>query len=86
MTVKAQTQYTIRNVPRSVDRALRKRALAQRRSLNAILLEALTDAAAVAKEPRLHDDLDHLIGSWIHEPEIDRALDDQRTVDLRDWR
>ena len=85
MVAKAFNQYTIRGVPRSVDRALRKRAVDQGRSLNAILLEVLTDAAAVAKTPRVHDDLDHLIGTWVHDPETDRALDDQRKVDPRDW-
>lgn len=85
MAVKASTQYTIRGVPRSVDRALRKRADDQGRSLNAILLEVLTDAAAVAKAPRVHDDLDHLIGTWVHDPETERALADQRKVDPRDW-
>ncbi len=83
--MKARTQYTIRNVPRPVDRALRSRAAERGLSLNAVLLEVLTSAAAVAKEPRMHDDLDHLIGSWVHDPETDRALDAQRKVDLRDW-
>lgn len=86
MAVKAQAQYTIRNVPRSVDRALRKRAAEQGRSLNTILLEALATAASVANEPRVHDDLDHLIGSWVHDPATERALDEQRKVDPRDWR
>ncbi len=85
MKAKARVQYTIRDVPRSVDRALRKRAVDQGRSLNAIVLEVLATAAAVAKEARVHDDLDHLIGSWVHDPETDRALDEQRKVDLRDW-
>lgn len=83
--MKARTQYTIRNVPRAVDRALRSRAAERGLSLNAVLLEVLTSAAGVGKEPRVHDDLDHLIGSWVHDPETDRALDTQRTVDLRDW-
>ncbi|MCC6525021.1 MAG: hypothetical protein IT373_20370 [Polyangiaceae bacterium] len=85
MKVQARVQYTIRDVPRSVDRALRKRAVDQGRSLNAVVLEVLATAAAVAQAPRVHDDLDHLIGSWVHDPETDRALDEQRKVDLRDW-
>jgi hypothetical protein len=85
MVTKAAAQYTIRNVPPSVDRALRKRAQAQGRSLNAILLEALASAASVAREPRTYRDLDHLIGSWVHDPETDRALDEQRRVEPGDW-
>lgn len=85
MSSKAARQYTIRNVPASVDRALRRRAQAQGRSLNTILVEALAAAASVASEPRVHTDLDHLIGSWVDDPETDRALAEQRTVDPRDW-
>lgn len=85
MAAKSSTQYTIRNVPPSVDRTLRKRAQAQGRSLNDVLLEALSAAASVAKEPRTYADLDHLIGTWVHDPETERALAEQRTVDARDW-
>ena len=85
MSEKAPTQYTIRNVPASVDRALRKRAAEQGRSLIAILLAAIASAASVAREPRTYADLDHLIGTWVPDPDTDRALVDQRAVDLRDW-
>ena len=84
--MKAHAQYTIRNVPRSVDRALRSRAAERGLSLNAVLLDVLSTATAVAKEPRAYDDLDHLIGSWVHDRATDRALDEQRQVDPRDWR
>ena len=79
-------QYTIRNVPSSVDRALRRKAADKRKSLNSILLDALEKEAGVGAEARLHHDLDHLIGSWIGDPAVDRALKDQRKLDPRDWK
>lgn len=39
-------QYTVRNVPKEVDRALRKRAKEGKVSLNQVILEALTEEEA----------------------------------------
>lgn len=82
---KQKRQYTIRNVPRSVDRALRQRARDEGKSLNLILLEALSKEVGVGAEPELHHDLDALIGSWIHDPETEKALSEQRKINPRDW-
>ena len=82
----AKKQFTIRNVPRSIDQALRKKAERQRKSLNTVLLEALAKDAAVGVESRVYNDLDHLIGSWVSDPETDAALGEQRQVDPKDWK
>lgn len=42
--------------------------------------------AGVGVPPRAYDDLDGLIGSWVADPEIDKALSEQRVADPRDWR
>ena len=44
----AGMQYTIRKVPKAVDRALRARAKAQGKSLNQLALEALAQQAGVS--------------------------------------
>lgn len=86
MKVKATvTQYTLRNVPDSVDRALRRRAKQQNLSLNALLLDVLRAATGEPEQARPHDDLDHLIGSWQRDSETDRALSEQRRVVAGDW-
>lgn len=82
---KKATQYTIRNVPPSVDRALRKKAALAKTSLNRLLLKAIEREAGVAAEPVVHRDLDHLIGSWVADPAVDKALADQRKIDPADW-
>jgi hypothetical protein len=79
-------QYTIRGVPRSVDRALRRKAREQGKSLNAFVIEALRTAAGVAAEAPEHHDLDAFIGSWVEDPETEAALREQRTIDEADWR
>ncbi len=77
-------QYTIRNVPASVDRALRRRAAAAKVSLNTLLLRAL-EAEAGVSHARERNDLDAFFGSWIADPRVERALADVRRVEPGDW-
>jgi hypothetical protein len=78
-------QYTIRNVPHSVDRALRRKAAARKISLNALVLQTLEIEAGVSAEARERHDLDGFFGSWVPDPKVERALAEQRRVDPRDW-
>ena len=78
-------QYTIRNVPAEVDRALRKQARANSKSLNETAVEALRRAVG-GDAPVRHHDLDDLIGTWVEDPEFDRILEAQRQIDEELWR
>jgi hypothetical protein len=78
-------QYTIRSISPGLDRALRKKARERGLSLNAMVLQALEAEAGVTARPRLYDDLDDLIGSWVPDKAVDRALAEQRQVDPGDW-
>ena len=77
------TQYTIRSVSDALDRAVRQRARSERKSINAIVVEALTRGMDIGVE---HTDLDHLIGTWEEDPGFDRAVADFGRVDEDDWR
>ena len=79
-------QYTIRAVPAEVDRALRQRARREAKSLNAVVVEALTRSLGLEAEPVRHTDLDHLIGTWQEDPEFDRAVADFERVDHEAWK
>ena len=81
-----QHQYTIRQVPPSVDHALRQRARRLGRSLNQIALEALTREAGVEGRPERYTDLDGFFGSWVRDAAVDRALAEQRRVDDALWK
>jgi hypothetical protein len=85
MTTKRH-QYTIRNVPPRVDRALRTKAAERGLSLNALLLAALQAEAGVDGPPRAYHDLDDLFGSWVPDRAVERALAEQRQVEPGDWR
>jgi plasmid stability protein len=61
------SQYTIRNVPDEVDRELRRRARALKRSLNTVALEALAAAAGTPNASHRHSDLDAFFGSWVRD-------------------
>jgi hypothetical protein len=79
-------QYTIRNVPKVVDRALRRRADRTAKSLNEVALEALARGAGVENEAAEHRDLDFLFGSWVEDPAVEQALAEQRTIDRNLWK
>ena len=67
-------QYTLRSVPADIDRALRRRAKADDKSLNTVAIEALSR------------DLDALIGSWQEDPGFDQAIADFERVDEEAWK
>jgi hypothetical protein len=79
-------QYTVRDVPAAVDRALRRRAREEGKSLNQLLRDALTTQVGGVTSPVVHHDLDALAGTWDDDPEFDRALAEQDRVDEAMWR
>jgi hypothetical protein len=78
-------QYTVRDVPAHVDRALRRRASEEGKSLNQLLRDTLTKEAAGGVDVLYHD-LDAIAGTWEDDPEFDRAIAEQDRVDEAMWR
>lgn len=78
-------QYTIRNVPKNLDQALRRQAHRENKSLNQVVLEALMRALGLMDEPVRHRDLSDVGGTWVDDPETERALAEQRRVDPDLW-
>lgn len=79
-------QYTLRKVPRAVDTRLRKRARAERRSLNSVALEALAKGAGVSDQAGAQRDLRDIAGTWVEDPEFERARAAHRRIDKHLWR
>lgn len=67
-------QYTIRSVPARIDRALRRRAKQEAKSLNAAAVEALARGLQLDMAHVEFTDLDPLIGSWQEDPAFDDAV------------
>ena len=79
-------QYTIRAVPPAIDRALRRRAKQEAKSLNAVAVEALARGLELDAKLVEHTDLDALVGSWQEDKAFDRAVADFERVDEEEWK
>lgn len=80
------SQYTIRAVPSPIDRALRRRARQEAKSLNTVALEALARGLELDAQPVEHTDLDALVGSWQEDKAFDQAVADFERVDEDAWK
>ena len=76
-------QYTIRGVPREVDRILRQKAAQRKQSLNQVILDELTLATVGHKQ---RADFSDLVGRWTPDPAFDEILAAQRQIDWDKWK
>ena len=77
----------MRSVPAHVDKALRRKADKERKSLNEVLRNALIrEAEGTGLADRVYTDLDALVGSWVDVPGFDDAIQAQDRVDEALWR
>lgn len=74
-------QYTIRNIPETLDEALRRAARDQGKSLNEIAIEALARGAGVTQDRSRQRDLSDIAGTWRKDVAFDNALAAQDTID-----
>jgi hypothetical protein len=79
-------QYTIRNIPRRLDRVLRAKAKAERKSLNEVTLETLEAGAGLTGQPVKRRDLSDIAGSWVEDPETEAVLREFDRIDPEKWR
>jgi plasmid stability protein len=79
-------QYTIRGISERLDAKIRERAAAEGRSINETVLEALKAGLGVSDRMVRYDDLDDLAGTWVNDPEFDRAIDEMHRVDPELWK
>ena len=81
-------QYTIRQIPRNIDKALRAKAKAEGKSLNQAAVEALRAGLGVVNQPTKKRDLSDLVGTMT--PEDSKAMEEVRElfdrVDEDVWR
>jgi hypothetical protein len=79
-------QYTLRDIPPTVDSELRRRAKAQGKSLNTVAVEALIQGAGLGEAPIRQRDLSDVTGTWHEDREFDQAIADQDQLDEQLWR
>ncbi len=79
-------QLTIRNVPRRLNAALRQKAAQAKTSMNSAAIEAMERGLGLSDEPVRHRDLDFLAGTWVEDPEFDKAVAAQRKIEPEMWK
>jgi hypothetical protein len=82
----AGMQYTLRQIPREVDSALRRKAKQEGKSLNEVAIEALARGAGLGQKPAENHDLDFAIGTWVEDAEFDKIIEEQRQIDPEMWK
>jgi hypothetical protein len=83
MKMQAPVQYTIRGIPREVDRVLRQKAARRKQSLNQVVVDELTSATM---GNRRRTDFSDVTGRWTPDPGFDEILAAQRQVDWDKWK
>jgi len=79
-------QYTLRNIPPGLDRALRRRAREQGKSLNDAAIDAMQRGVGGGAEPVRYRSLRDLAGTWIDDPDFDAAIVEQDRIEPHLWR
>jgi hypothetical protein len=80
---------TLRNIPPSVEKAIRAKARQKKISVNRAVIELLEERVGIAERKRvLHHDLDRFVGSWTRDEarQFDRLLQDMRQIDPEIWK
>ena len=78
-------QYTVRNIPETLDDELRRRARREGKSLNEVALEAMARGVGHCGDPVRYRDLSDVAGTWKDDPEFDSAIDELDRVDPELW-
>lgn len=76
-------QYTVRGIPREVDRALRRKAAQRKLSLNQVIVEELTAGTVGARK---RADFQDVAGQWTPDPAFDENIATQRQIDSDQWK
>ena len=76
-------QYTIRGIPREVDRSLRQKAALRKQSLNQLIVEELSMATSGRRRKANFTDL---VGQWTPDPGFDEIMAAQRKIDPDKWK
>jgi hypothetical protein len=79
-------QYTIRNVPETLDEALRRVARERGKSLNEVAIEALARGSGITQDRSRQRDLGDIAGTWRKDSAFDSALAAQDTIDEEMWK
>lgn len=78
-------QYTLRNIPPVLDRALRALARREGKSLNQVAIHALALAVGAGETPVRQRNLGDLAGTWHEDPAFDEAVASLHRIEESLW-
>jgi hypothetical protein len=79
-------QYTLRNIPKPLDQALRRRARDQGKTLTAAAVDAMARGLGLSEAPVRHRSVRDVVGALQKDHELRAALSDQRRIDPELWK
>ena len=79
-------QYTIRNIPKVLDQALRRRARQHNKTLNEVVIEAMASGLGVQQAPAKRRSVREIFSGQSKDGDLEAALADQRRIDPELWR
>jgi len=79
-------QYTVRGIPRQLDAGLRSYAQQEDKSLNTVLVEMLERGLAMFKRQPKNIELLELTGTWVEDPDADKAFAEMGRIDEDMWK
>jgi hypothetical protein len=82
----AKIQYTIRNIPPSVDKVIRKRSVQSGRSFNQTVVDLLTLQTFGTAEPPADSGFDWLYNQKSLDASFDAAIENLSRVDEKLWK
>jgi len=74
-------QYTLRKIPPELDKALRRRAKEEGKSLNDAAVEALQRGIGAARKAVRLRNLRGIAGTWVEDPDFNSAIAEQDRID-----
>jgi hypothetical protein len=82
--------YKLDNIPIELDRALREKAAAEHKSLDATIIALLSSGVGIQptapSEPVKYRDLSDIAGTWESDPETEAILEEQNRIDPEMWK
>ncbi|HEX8523231.1 MAG TPA: hypothetical protein VF669_13320 [Tepidisphaeraceae bacterium] len=78
-------QYTIRNIPKLLDQALREKARKDKSSINETAIQALTVGLRAMGQHVKKRDLSWIVGTWVDDPAFEEAMKDFSRIDYEQW-
>jgi len=80
-------QYTLRNISKELDRAIRRKAKESGRSLNDVAIELMSIGAGIPVNGKKVQRVDwsDFVGTYVKEAGFEQALKDQDRIDPEMW-